>query len=187
MKATTAALALCAATALPLAHAETAEPWTFRFGVHDVVPKSDNGTLADGALKSDLDDSVRPTASIEYYATPNLGFDLLGRRVVLSWREETFEHFVSKRPAEHHVERLGLPRQLPGDEPVPDAGAASVTDLFAQPGGVAVSAPDEAEAAGGRHRCREATAGDQGHRREQDRMLDPEVLRESCGQRHVDT
>jgi outer membrane protein len=84
MKAATTTLALCAAMALNLAHAETAEPWTFRFGVHDVVPKSDNGTLADGALASDLDDSVRPTASIEYRATPNLGFDLL-----VAW---PFEH-----------------------------------------------------------------------------------------------
>jgi outer membrane protein len=84
MKATTAALALCAATALNLAHAETAEPWTFRFGVHDVIPKSNNGTLAGGTLDADLDDSVRPTASIEYRVTPNLGFDLL-----VAW---PFEH-----------------------------------------------------------------------------------------------
>ena len=76
MKALPAALGACLAlAAAPFAHADDA--WTFRFGIHDVSPKSGNGTLAGGALKADLDDSVRPTASIEYFFTPNLGVDLL--------------------------------------------------------------------------------------------------------------
>ncbi|HNR91356.1 MAG TPA: OmpW family outer membrane protein [Dokdonella sp.] len=52
-------------------------PWTFRFGAHVVQPKSNNGSLAGGALKSDVDDNWRPTLSLEYMLTPNLGVDLL--------------------------------------------------------------------------------------------------------------
>jgi len=84
MKALPATLAACLAWAAAAAHAQTADPWTFRFGVHDVDPKSNNGSLAGGALKAELDDSVRPTASIEYRFTPNLGVDLL-----VAW---PFEH-----------------------------------------------------------------------------------------------
>lgn len=64
--------------AMPLA-AQAAEdgPWTFRFGVHMVKPKSDNGTLAGGALKADVDDNWRPTFSLEYMLNPNLGIDVL--------------------------------------------------------------------------------------------------------------
>ncbi|HEY6894131.1 MAG TPA: OmpW family outer membrane protein [Rhodanobacteraceae bacterium] len=76
MKALPAAIAACFALAAA-PHARAEDPWTFRFGIHDVSPKSGNGSLAGGALKADLDDSVRPTASIEYLFTPNLGIDLL--------------------------------------------------------------------------------------------------------------
>jgi outer membrane protein len=80
-----AALVVCAASAAVVPKPAGAEaPWTFRFGVHDVAPDSDNGTLAGGTLRAGLDDSVRPTASIEYMFTPNLGADLL-----VAW---PFEH-----------------------------------------------------------------------------------------------
>jgi outer membrane protein len=77
MKALPAALAACLAFAATAAHAQLDNPWTFRFGVHDVSPTSGTGSLAGGALKADLDDSVRPTASIEYLVTPSFGIDLL--------------------------------------------------------------------------------------------------------------
>ena len=77
MKALPATLAACLALAATAAHAAPDNAWTFRFGVHDVSPTSGNGSLAGGALKADLDDSVRPTASIEYLVTPSFGIDLL--------------------------------------------------------------------------------------------------------------
>jgi outer membrane protein len=77
MKAIPAALAVSFAIAASAAHAQSDDAWTLRFGVHDVSPTSGNGSLAGGTLKADLDDSVRPTASIEYRFTPNLGVDLL--------------------------------------------------------------------------------------------------------------
>ncbi len=84
MKALFPLLALCVLPVCTLAHASEDNPWTLRFGMHDVIPKSNNGTLAGGTLKADLDDSVRPTASIEYSVTPNIGVDLL-----VAW---PFEH-----------------------------------------------------------------------------------------------
>ncbi len=59
----------------PAAHADTNDNWVVRFGVHAVDPKSNNGDLA--GLRASVSSSVRPTASIEYMFTPNLGVDLL--------------------------------------------------------------------------------------------------------------
>jgi outer membrane protein len=65
------------ATAIaPAAHADTNDDnWVVRFGVHAVDPKSNNGTLA--GARASVDSNVRPTGSIEYMFTPNLGVDLL--------------------------------------------------------------------------------------------------------------
>lgn len=51
-----------------------------KLGIADVVPKSDNGTLNSplGALKTDVGNSVRPSITLEYMATPNIGVELLG-------------------------------------------------------------------------------------------------------------
>ncbi len=57
------------------AQAADAGNWVLRFGVHTVVPKSDNGTLA--GMNASIDNSTRPTASLEYMFTPNWGVDLL--------------------------------------------------------------------------------------------------------------
>jgi outer membrane protein len=100
MKALPVVLAICATAVFDVSRAETAEDWTLRFGVHDVIPKSDNGKLAGGALKADLDDSLRPTASIEYRFTPNLGADLL-----VAW---PFEHTLKLNGA-----KAATIRQLP--------------------------------------------------------------------------
>ena len=75
MKRTLLVLAVLAAT--PLAHAAGDTPWTFRFGMHVVNPTSSNGTLAGGTLEADVDENVRPTFSLEYMLTPNLGIDVL--------------------------------------------------------------------------------------------------------------
>ncbi|WP_114240949.1 OmpW family protein [Dyella sp. C9] len=61
--------------AAPAAHADTNDNWVVRFGVHAVDPKSNNGTLA--GARASIDTSVRPTGSIEYLITPNIGVDLL--------------------------------------------------------------------------------------------------------------
>lgn len=63
------------AVVAPAAHADTNDNWVVRFGLHDVDPKSNNGTLA--GARASVSDSVRPTGSIEYMITPNLGVDLL--------------------------------------------------------------------------------------------------------------
>ena len=72
------------AVAAPAAHADTNDNWVVRFGAHVVDPKSNTGTLA--GLKSSVNSSVRPSASLEYLITPNLGVDLLA-----AW---PFEHDV---------------------------------------------------------------------------------------------
>ncbi len=61
--------------AAPAAHADTNDNWVVRFGAHVVDPKSNNGTLA--GMKATVDSSVRPSASLEYMITPNLGVDVL--------------------------------------------------------------------------------------------------------------
>ncbi|MET0225866.1 MAG: OmpW family outer membrane protein [Dokdonella sp.] len=63
-----------------LAHAEQAgaeQDWEVKIGAHVVDPKSDNGTLAAGALRTKVGDSWRPTVTLEYRATRNLGIEIL--------------------------------------------------------------------------------------------------------------
>ncbi len=61
-------------------------PWLVKLGVHDVDPKSNNGSLAGGAIAADVDSSVRPTVSIEYLFTPHIGIEALA-----AW---PFEHEI---------------------------------------------------------------------------------------------
>lgn len=83
----TSALALAlGATAMP-AFAQSAGDWTLGVGVHAVDPKSDNGSLVDGALKVDVDTDVKPTLTFEYFVRDNLGIE-----VIAAW---PFEHDVS--------------------------------------------------------------------------------------------
>ncbi len=49
-----------------------------KVGVANVVPKSSNGTLVDGAFKTDIGSSARPSITFEYMITPNIGVELLG-------------------------------------------------------------------------------------------------------------
>lgn len=83
----TGALALAlGAVAMP-AFAQSAGDWTLGFGVHAVDPKSDNGSLVDGALKVDVDTDVKPTLTFEYFVRDNLGIE-----VIAAW---PFEHDIS--------------------------------------------------------------------------------------------
>ncbi|KEO61492.1 OmpW/AlkL family protein [Thioclava indica] len=70
-------LALLAATAMTAAPAlaQQAGDITLGFGLHSVMPKSDNGTLAGG--KVEIGDSARPTFTAEYFVRDNLGIELL--------------------------------------------------------------------------------------------------------------
>lgn len=79
------AIALGAAAAPVLAQSQG--DWTLGVGVHAVDPKSDNGRLADGTLKVDVDTDVKPTLTFEYFVRDNLGVE-----VIAAW---PFEHDVS--------------------------------------------------------------------------------------------
>lgn len=50
-------------------------PWVLRFGAHVVDPASSNGYLA--GARTSISSSTRPTFSIEYMLTPQLGFEAL--------------------------------------------------------------------------------------------------------------
>lgn len=51
--------------------------WRFTVGAHNVDPKSDNGSLAAGALDVDVGSSWRPTITGEYLFNDNLGLEVL--------------------------------------------------------------------------------------------------------------
>ena len=75
-------LALAAALALVAspAFAQSAGHWTLGVGVHQVAPRSDNGTLVGtplGTLKMDVGNSTRPTVTAEYFLKDNLGVEVL--------------------------------------------------------------------------------------------------------------
>ncbi len=67
-----AALALAASPAM----AQSKGDWTIAAGVHQVAPKSNNGTLA-GGLKVDVDSDIKPTITGEYFIADNLGIEIL--------------------------------------------------------------------------------------------------------------
>ena len=72
-------LVLAAATTLTMttAFAVPAGTWSVAAGAHYVDPKSDNGTLANGAIAVKVDGDVRPTISGEYFIANNIGIELL--------------------------------------------------------------------------------------------------------------
>jgi len=66
-----ALLAACAASA------QADDHWTIEAGAHQVDPRSDTGSLAGGALITDVGSSLRPSAMLEYLVTPSIGIELL--------------------------------------------------------------------------------------------------------------
>lgn len=73
----TALLALAALAGLPAQAAEAAQTgWLLRAGVHQIDPKSDNGSVAGVAL--DVDERLGFTFNLDYFFTPHLALDLLG-------------------------------------------------------------------------------------------------------------
>ena len=59
------------------AFAQSQGEWTLGFGLANVNPKSDNGTLAAGTVPVSIGDSTRPTITAEYFIRDNLGVELL--------------------------------------------------------------------------------------------------------------
>ena len=70
------AIALALGAAMP-AFAQSKGDWTLGVGVHQVNPKSDNGTLAAGTLPLEIDSDVKPTVTFEYFLRDNLGLEVL--------------------------------------------------------------------------------------------------------------
>ncbi|WP_225766364.1 OmpW family outer membrane protein [Stenotrophomonas sp. Marseille-Q4652] len=70
------ALALAVSAAAP-AMAQSKGDWTIGAGVHQVAPKSDNGSLAGGTLAVDVGNDVKPTITGEYFIADNLGIEVL--------------------------------------------------------------------------------------------------------------
>jgi outer membrane protein len=73
-----ACAAVLAMAAVGPASAAGAGSWVFKVGVHNVNPKSDNGSLADGALDVEIGGNTRPTIGLGYWLTDNLQLDVLG-------------------------------------------------------------------------------------------------------------
>jgi outer membrane protein len=95
------ALALTLAGVAAPAFAQEAGDWTLALGVHNVDPKSDNGSLVGGALDVEVDDDVKPTISVEYFVRQNLGIEVLA-----SW---PFEHDIAIKG----LGRVGSTKHLP--------------------------------------------------------------------------
>jgi len=66
----------CVLPTLPAA-AQSAGDWTVAVGVHQVDPRSDNGTLAGGTLPLSIGSSTRPTIAVEYFVRDRVGIELL--------------------------------------------------------------------------------------------------------------
>lgn len=87
MQKKTMVFALCAGLALAAgASAQEKGSWYLDFGAHVVDPKSDNGSVAGGALDVTVGDSLRPTVMVEYFVGRNWGVEVLA-----SW---PFQHDV---------------------------------------------------------------------------------------------
>ena len=98
-----AAMALAATPAM----AQSKGDWTFGVGLHNVAPKSDNGSLDATALglgklpPTEVSNSVRPTFTGEYFLADNLGVEVLAAL--------PFEHDIAIRG----VGRVGSTKHLP--------------------------------------------------------------------------
>ncbi|AMN49831.1 OmpW family outer membrane protein [Psychrobacter sp. P2G3] len=104
MKLQSLVLATAAALTMTTAFAVPAGTWSIAAGAHMVDPKSDNGTLADGAFSVDVDDDIRPTVSGEYFIANNVGIELLAAI--------PFEHDITLTTADN-VEIEGKTQHLP--------------------------------------------------------------------------
>jgi len=82
------------------ASAEDTDPWVLRVGIHNVDPKSNNGTLAGGTLKADVGSDTKPTIALEYMLAREWGVEVLAA--------VPFEHDIDLNGA-----RAGSTKHLP--------------------------------------------------------------------------
>ena len=94
------AIALALGAAVP-AFAQSKGDWTLGVGVHQVNPKSDNGTIAAGTLPLEIDSDVKPTVTFEYFLRDNLGLEVLAAL--------PFKHDISVKG----VGKVGETKHLP--------------------------------------------------------------------------
>jgi outer membrane protein len=87
-------------TAAPAFAQQTGE-WTLSIGAHQVDPKSDNGSLVNGALDVEVGSDAKPTITAEYFIRDNLGIEVLA-----SW---PFEHDIAIKG----LGRVGSTKHLP--------------------------------------------------------------------------
>jgi outer membrane protein len=80
MKPLASAIAVAALALGVAGAAQAANNFVVKVGIADVVPKSENGTLNTplGDFKADVGNSVRPSITLEYLVTPNIGVEVLG-------------------------------------------------------------------------------------------------------------
>ncbi|WEF25389.1 OmpW family outer membrane protein [Paracoccus sp. S3-43] len=97
----TLCLAVAAALAvLSPAAAQQAGDLTVGLGIHNVNPKSDNGSLAGGTVPVSIGDGTRPTITAEYFFRDNIGVELLAAL--------PFKHSIDSNGA-----RIGTVKHLP--------------------------------------------------------------------------
>ncbi len=84
----------------PVSAAHEAGDFLVKGGVTLVSPKSNNGSVADGTVKLDVGNNVRPSFSLTYMATRNIGVELLGA-------------FPFKHNIDSNLGRIGSTKHLP--------------------------------------------------------------------------
>ena len=95
------------------------------------------------------------------------------------------QHHRDRPAGERGVEQVGFLRKAPGDEPAADPRVAGSREFPLEPVRVAVAAADQPKAAGLAHGCGEPAVRDEVHRREQDRVFDPEQVGDTGPQSHA--
>lgn len=114
-------------TATP-ALAQQAGDWTFGLGAHVVAPKSDNGSLAGGALEADVGDNWRPTITGEYFFRDNWGIEVLAS---LPFQHDIELNGVKAGSTKHLPPTVSLQYHFTGSEKVkPFIGAGVNYTLF---------------------------------------------------------
>ena len=127
--ATPLALALALGFSAP-ALAQQAGDWTVSVGAHVVAPKSDNGSLAGGALAADVGDDWRPTITAEYFFSPNLGLEILA---ALPFKHDIELNGAKAGEAKHLPPTFSLQYHFEGEKVSPFVGLGlNYTTFFSE-------------------------------------------------------
>jgi len=129
MKLLVSAIALALVASAPLVHAQDSD-WIVKVGVHTVDPKSDNGTLAGGTLKSDVGSDVKPTITAEYLLAPEWGVEVLAS---LPWKHDVKLNGVLAATTKQLPPTVSVQYHFnPAGKVSPFVGLASGQDLSAR-------------------------------------------------------